>query len=345
MPTPTFITPATEADWLALRAQDITSTEIPALFGCSPYETAYALWQRKRGALQRTIEETERMKWGKRLEPAIAAGFAEDRRLTIAPMKAYARHATVPRMGASFDYSIEAGENLDPAAGKGILEIKNVDARVAREQWETIRPDAATDDSEDAGDLGEAPLHIELQLQHQLEVADREFGYIVALVGGNTPLVLYRERDRALGAEICRRVTEFWASIAADEAPAPDFRADAETIARLHGYAEPGKVADWRIEAPDGALDLLAEYERLGNVAKETAEARDAVKAELLTMVGDAEKVTTALGNLTLGMVGEARVEYVRKPFRMFRFTAKKVKEAPVAVAAVGDSAADAAKE
>jgi putative phage-type endonuclease len=308
---PTILTPADEAEWLRWRAEDITSTECAALFGVSPYETAYALWHRKRGTLTREFPDTERMKWGRRLEASIAAGVAEDHGLTIVPMKQYARHGSVPRLGASFDYSIEGGANIDPAAGKGILEIKNVDARVASQQWDI--------DGEE--EIGEAPAHIELQHQHQLEVMDRDYGYIAALFGGNRLAVIYRERDRVVGAQIRERVAAFWASIDAGTEPAPDFTRDAESIARLHGYSEPGKLLDWRIDAPDRAIDLLDRYAALGADAKRIADERDAVKAELLTLVGDAEKVLSPLGALSLSMVGPARVEYDRKPYRSFKFT------------------------
>lgn len=324
-----ILAPATEAEWLALREQDITSTESPALFDISPYETRYALWQRKRGAITKEFPDTERMKWGRRLEASIAAGVAEDLGLTIAPMKHYARHARILRMGASFDYSIEGGANIDPAAGKGVLEIKNVDARIGHQQWEV-----------EGDEIGEAPPHIELQLQHQLEVMDRDYGYICALFGGNRLVTIYRERDRVIGAEICRRVAAFWESIATNTAPSPDFARDAGTIARLNNVAEVGKMLDWRIEAPESALDLLAEYQALGKQITETETKRDAIKARLLMLVGDAEKVITPLGSLTLSMVGPATISYDRAPYRNFRFNAVSPKKSTTPDTAVSADSA-----
>lgn len=317
---PILLTPKDEAEWLLWREADLTSTETAALFGVSPYETYYALWQRKAGLLTREFPDTERMKWGRRLEATIAAGVAEDKQLTVVPFKVYARHGSVPRLGASFDYSIEGGANIDASAGKGILEIKNVDARIGAAYWDITDEDA---------EVGEAPPHIELQLQHQLEVANREYGYIAALFGGNRAVVIYRERDRVIGTQIRERAAAFWASIARNEPPAPAFPADAETVARLHGVAEPGKVLDWRIEAPDGAMALLAEYEQWGLKAKEAEEGRKVAKAKLLQLVGDAEKVVSAAGTLSLGMVGPSEVSYTREGYRMFTFRrAKAVKAA-----------------
>ncbi len=50
-----------------MRVQDITSSEISALFGLSPYKTAFELYHEKRAGEVMRIEENTRMKWGKRL--------------------------------------------------------------------------------------------------------------------------------------------------------------------------------------------------------------------------------------------------------------------------------------
>ena len=74
-----ILVPDNEAQWLEWRKADLTSTEIAALFGASPYTTVYELYHRKAGALPaEAFEVNERMKWGNRLEAAIAAGIAED---------------------------------------------------------------------------------------------------------------------------------------------------------------------------------------------------------------------------------------------------------------------------
>ena len=39
--------PADEAEWLAMRRQDVTSTETAALFGLSPYTTAFEVWHQR----------------------------------------------------------------------------------------------------------------------------------------------------------------------------------------------------------------------------------------------------------------------------------------------------------
>ena len=171
--------PSSEYEWLQLRVFDVTSTESPALFGLSPWSTAFELWHQKKDAKVVSIDENERMSWGLALERYIAHMVAKRygvkvRRLFIA----YIRREDVS-MGASFDYEIVgavAGEvedtvlqNLYTQHGPGVLEVKNVDRSVYAANWQ--------DDT--------APDHIEIQVQHQLHVIERPWSCIAALVGGN----------------------------------------------------------------------------------------------------------------------------------------------------------------
>ncbi|MCR4286933.1 MAG: YqaJ viral recombinase family protein, partial [Deltaproteobacteria bacterium] len=91
-----------EAEWLALRLDDVTSTESAALFGLSPYLTEFELFHYKSTHTSGNFEESERMKWGKRFEKPIAEGIAEDLGIQVEPFKVYMRHATQRGMGSSF---------------------------------------------------------------------------------------------------------------------------------------------------------------------------------------------------------------------------------------------------
>ena len=67
-----------EAQWLAERAKDVTSTQVAALFGVSPYLTEFELWHQKSNGIVEAFEENNRTRWGNRLEETIAKGFAEE---------------------------------------------------------------------------------------------------------------------------------------------------------------------------------------------------------------------------------------------------------------------------
>jgi putative phage-type endonuclease len=306
---PEIIIPSSKEHWLSLRKQDITSTEIGALFGISPYVTLYELWHRKSKNIDIEFGQNERMEWGNILEPVIAQEVARRNGWTVTPLKYYARVAGL-RMGSSFDFSIDmvTGEDGVMVATSGILEIKNVDGLVYRNDWTET----------------EAPLHIEIQVQHQLAVSGRKFAYICALVGGNELHIIRRERDESVIAKIVERVAEFWKSVADGVEPNPDFTKDCEFIARLHNYAEPEKV----IDGTDDLKALAMEYKAVNEALKPLEEKKEELKARILMGIKDAEKVLGDGYTVSAGMVGECEVAYTRKAYRGFKVSFKKEKKA-----------------
>lgn len=291
------ITPEDREHWLRLRMEDLTSTEVAALFGISPYLTRFELHHRKRSGEVVEFEPTERMRWGTRLEDAIAAGIAEDRGWKTRRINRYMRIPDL-RAGSSFDYEIVGDETA-------ILEVKNVDGIIFAQQWEEA----------DDGSI-EAPPHIEIQVQHQLLVSGREKAYIGALIGGNRVVVLERVPDPAVQQRIIEEVGAFWS---ATEPPEIDYARDAAFVASLYAYAEPGKV----IEDP-GIGDFIQEYQAAGEDEKKAKEAKDAAKAKILEAIGDAEKVLGEGWSVSAGMVGPAEIAYTRKGYRGFRVNRKK---------------------
>lgn len=262
--------------WLQERRQDITSTEAAAILGVSPYATAWEVWQRKAGHLAEGFEETERMRWGSRLEPVIAAGLAEDHGLEVRSLGGvYMRHPRVARMGASFDF--EAARRSAPDEGWGLLEIKNVDSLIFRREWISAEGEE------------EAPLHIEIQVQHQLAVSGRPWACIGVLAGGNTAHLFVRRRDEAAIAAIEDAVARFWRSIEANDPPSPDFRRDADSIRDLYATSDPAAVL--AEEARAEVERLLPRFLEARAAAKAAKEVEDELKARLLHALGPVEKV------------------------------------------------------
>lgn len=301
--------------WLAARHQDITSTEVAALFGLSPYMTAFELFHRKRAEAPVQIEDNDRMKWGRRLEESIAAGVAEDNGWTIRARNIYQRDAEA-RIGSSFDYTIVSHPN-----GPGLLEVKNVDGLVFRNTW-TVNDDGTI----------EAPEHIELQVQHQLEVADYEWAVIVALVGGNDVKILHRQRDREIGKAIRDKVALFWARVQHNDPPAPDYIEDAAFITKsLRRNANP----DHTLGADQKLNDLIGRYVHVAKEASDLEKVRDAIKAEILMEAGDASKIVSTHGTINCSTTKDTAGTVVtpdmvgttigaRKGYRQFRFNPAK---------------------
>jgi putative phage-type endonuclease len=301
------------AEWHALRAQDVTSTEVAALYGASPYITEFELHHRKRAGEVAAFTPTERMRWGQRLEEAIALGAAEQNGWTVSPWKQYLR-LPEERIGSSFDYRV-LGEDA-------LLECKNVAGDQFRKGWVT-----------DGERVLEAPLHIELQVQHQMLVAGVQRAYIAVLVGGNQLHVVQREADAGIGADIRRKVEAFWASVADGVAPKAT-PADADFIVR----SLRAQAGDATLVVDDATVvESLRQYAALGEQIAQLEALRDAAKANVLLVVGDAGKVKTPVGTVSCGMTKGSLGTLVtpdmvdtyinaRSGYRQFRFTPNKTK-------------------
>jgi predicted phage-related endonuclease len=311
----------TEADWLVRRQRDVTSTEVSALFGLSPYLTEFELFHRKRANEPVVLAENERMRWGKRLEAVIAHGVASDEGWSVSHADYYARIPDL-RMGSSFDYEVRSkqfpqGIEVDVV---GLMEVKNVDGLQFRNKWL------------DQGDTLEAPEHIELQIQHQMEVANRDYCILVALVGGNHVRWVKRNRDRTIGAQICERVAEFWNAIDKNEAPSPDYSRDADFIVKsIHNSARDGEV----VQADAELEDLIQHYAFLKREADGADHLCNMAKARLLERIGTASKIVSVLGSISCGMVKDNPGTLItpemvgthvggRKGYRSFRYNPKK---------------------
>lgn len=270
-----------EGEWLAEREKDVTSTEVAALFGVSPYATKYQLWHRKTGQLEAEFEGNERTVWGNRLEAAIAYGVAEDLGLVVEPFKVYVR-LPEHRLGSSFDFKItglvdgvEENEYRDlfRQHGPGVMEVKNVDGLVFRRGW--LQEDDAI----------EAPAHIEFQVQHQLLCAGMEWGVVAPLIAGNTPRPFYRLADDSVHKAIAKMADRFWQSIADGKAPDPEYDKDADTIAQLL-LNDDGEQVD--MTDNDHFDEVCAAYKAASADEKAANQRKQAAKGEILDMMGTA---------------------------------------------------------
>jgi putative phage-type endonuclease len=311
-----IIMPDSHDHWLKMKSEDVSSTEVAALFGLSPWITKFELWHRKKNGSIVSIDENQRMFWGRHLEPAIAAGIAEDNGWIMKPFKEYAR-LKGERTGSSFDFLIAIPEKISNIVVKtteALLEIKNIDYLQFKDKWAL----------NDNGELIEAPPYYEIQIQQQLMVTGLDTVWIGVLVGGNDYRLLKRTRDEKVIKRIKEEIKKFWDSIDKNQPPEIDFKRDAAFISELYNMAEPGKIID---AVGDDDIGLLVElYNKFASAEKEMKKEKEAIKAELLTKIGDAEKVKGDGFSISAGIVGESQVSFTRKSYRNFRVFKNKKK-------------------
>jgi putative phage-type endonuclease len=289
--------PKDKQHWLEMRAKDLTSTDIPALFGLSPYLTEFELWHQKRNRVVEDFQGTERMEVGRVLEDAIAS-LVVDRYFQNGSSKKIEDYYSQPhlRLGASFDHMLTFNDDT-PCA---ILEIKNVDRLVYKQHW-----------AED-----EAPPHIELQVQHQMLVAHIRHAYIAVLVGGNElPRPLFRECNQGICDQILGRASMFWESVDNGIEPDVDWGKDTKFISQLYGFAEPGKV----IDASPAVTNHVQSYQKYSAAIGKLEKRRSEAKGNILRSIGDAEKVIGDGFSITAGMVGPKEIAYTSKGYRQFK--------------------------
>lgn len=110
---------ANTPEWHELRDSGIGGSDVAAIVGVSPWESAYALWAKKCKLIPNNFEPSEAMEWGNLLEPVIAAKFASKHpELTMLPT------GTFRSVEREFQVVNPDGIFQDADGNYGILEIK-----------------------------------------------------------------------------------------------------------------------------------------------------------------------------------------------------------------------------
>lgn len=295
-----------EHQWLALRARYIGSTGAPALFGVSPYFSAYSLWHMMKGRLAwPNLDDSDRVRWGKRLEGPIARGWSEDRGISIQKVKYYAiaGDAAKTRMGCSLDYETKGKKN------KGVVEVKNIDSLIFLRSWV---------DSD--GDF-DPPAHIHVQGQSQLAVTGWDHGWYIGLIGGNLLAEYHFERSDKIIGELRRLAREFTLLLAGEDPPPVDgHKATTEAIAHLlnrEGLTKEvldlGDDIDLEMQI-DGRQLLVGQ---LAALKEKVAAVENAVKVK----VGDHERATCGDWNINYTRIGPSDT---KRAYRRLLITERK---------------------
>lgn len=291
-------------EWLAERNRRVGGSECQCLFGVRYGITPWQLFQQKSGALPPPdLSDCERVMAGRHLEPGIAA-WAVETWHELGPIERcaeYVPHPTVPGMGASLDF--RRCEDGAP------IEIKNVDFLIWRDQWKC-----------DGETIIEAPLGIELQVQHEMACTGSPYAWIIALVGGNQLYRGRRERRPQTIAIIEAKVAEFWDRVRRNDPPPADYEHDGAAIATLYREANAGEVLD--LTRDNRMPELVQALQDARADKKDATDREDAAKAEILHKLGEAEGAWTA-GGILVKAATQRRAEYVCKAsaFRVIRIS------------------------
>lgn len=251
---------ATRAEWLAERRHGLGGSDASTIADLNPYSSRYELWLDKTG--RRADEpDNEAMEFGRRLEPVLAAWFADLTNLTTRRCGLLA-HRTHSWMRVSVDRLTSDG---------GGLEVKTAGWRMQHE-WSD----------------GQAPDHAELQSQWAMAVTGRKHWWVIGLIGDRrAPLIVRIERDDALIRDLIWMAERFWRdNVLADVEPAIDPGALPAVKARYSRVARAEKQADSTTVGP-----LVTRYTTAKQRVKDAQADVDTAEGQLRNLIGDAESL------------------------------------------------------
>jgi hypothetical protein len=264
----------------------IGASDVPAILGLSPWQTASAVWARLRGLT--TSEPTNATRRGHTLELGILLEYADRLGKKLYPWATSHRHLhrTKPpfRPGVYRGPSIEDGRIQHPTiqwAGcrpDGIVLLEDGSKHLVE-----VKTTRSFRDWEDADGKPILPPHYVVQVQWQLWVMGLEGCDVEAFCVSDDSRRSYRVPfDPAVAGRVVRLVTAWVARhIIADELP-DDLPAE---IAGLV-WPAPREPESWLDATAEDRATMLR-YDALGAQVKELEAERDACKDKLVNRIQD----------------------------------------------------------
>lgn len=257
----------TREGWLAARRNGIGASEAPDVVGVG-WRSPMTLYAEKLGLVEPDAMEAERLEWGLLLEPVIAARYeaVTGRRVRRPPAHTLYRSRVHPFMVFSPDGFVQ-----DAHRGRGVLQIKTAGSHRAGD-WDD-----------------EPPLAYQVQVQHELAVADVAWGALAVLIGGQRFRHYEIERNERFLATLIEREAEFFDRLQRHEPPAVDGSdATRELLRRLYPREMPGLVVNLPADVIEWDAALL--------------EAKRARKAADDQITGYENQIKAALGDAEAGV-------------------------------------------
>jgi putative phage-type endonuclease len=267
-------------EWHAARANGIGASEIAAVAGLSPFMSAFRLWHIKKGNLPADDGDyNPYFDWGHRLEPVVAAKFADlHPEYEVSPCGSY-RNRELPWQTANPDRMLWP-KNRD--LGSVPLEVKT------------------TRRSEGWGPEGsvEIPPHVYRQVLQQMDVMDAPVAWVAVLISGSDYREYLIEYDESDAAHLRTMGAEFWKSLDGESQPPIDYSESTyHSIKELNPDIEEDEV--------EVGVELSAAF----GASKETAETYAKDHAQIKNMVLD------LMGNARIGTADGMPV-FRRQPAR-----------------------------
>lgn len=292
------------AQWLDLRRQDVTASDIGALVGASPYKSRLNLWMEKTG-IAVDAHESDLMRRGRWLEPAVLAAVIDQHPdWEVEPLKIYLRDTEL-RIGATPD-----AKAIIPEAGEAIIQCKVISKPVFDDKWRDG-----------------PPLYYILQTLTEAMLYGTDTAWLAVLVIDTFtadlqmfPVFSHPEAE----ARIRDEVGKFWQAIKSGGMPIPDYSLDGEILKMIYPPVKGAEPIDLR---GDNMLpELLASRAGLKAAAKEGEELINKIDAEIIHKLAGAPAAICDGWKITNSVTHRRETVIPAKSFPVLRVT--KLKEA-----------------
>lgn len=291
--------------WLMRRRELITASDVAAILGVDPFRRPSDVYMEKIG--ESVTEETEAMRWGKRLEDAIADGYKAEtkRRVHAEPAYEVVTHPQLPWLGATLDRGVTCdGYNpfdlvvpgpLGPHE-LGALELK---ATADPSKWEE-----------------EPPVAYQVQLTVQMAVTGRSWGSLAAFVSLLRPVVWFdRAHDPELFGLMVPKLEEFRAYVLRREPPTDDPEWFSRAAIKKLWPTDTGE----EIHLDAAARDLVTTWETAKEQASAAEEAQKAAEDALRVRLGAAAVGDLLDGTFLTLLTTHVKAEEKPRPAHSYR--------------------------
>lgn len=286
-----------------LRRTGLGASEIGAVAGLNPFANAFDVYRAKveDGF---TVEETEPMKRGRHLEPAVCSWYAEDFNAALREVGTV-RHRYNPIALATPDrIATVDGEDR-------VLEVKTANMRQL-DKW-----------GESGSD--KVPEQYLVQSHWLMAVTDLYQTDLAALIGGDDFRVFHLARDRDLEGQLLELGERFWLDYVVPRKPPPVDGSPSCAAFLATAYAKStGEV----VKATPEAAAWARELQSIRKAMKETEARKALVENHLRAFVGSASLMEFEGGQLRMIDMGESKpFTSTRKAHRQIRFAKEQPNE------------------
>lgn len=261
----------TRADWLEWRRQGCGGSDVAAICGLSTFGSPTSVYYDKAG-LAPESPESEAMRWGQLLEPAIAAEFTERTGLHVVVPQILVHDVEHPWRRATLDGLVVESHAMweDTAIPATECVLGTIEIKTTRD-----------------GAYDEIPDRTALQYQWQMGIAELAHCWLAVLHGGQRLEVYELEFDPLVFERLCTIVDRFWEQHVVAGNPPPADSNPATTQALKAAFGERADDELWT-ELPPTVVSIATAWLPAKATLKEAEAHVELIENSLRAALGEA---------------------------------------------------------